>query len=98
MVKTGGDGQIVRLRDVGRVELAARSQDVSNFLDDMSSAGIRVFRLPGSNTLATAARIKAKMQELSEQFPDDVDYRIVYDTTPTSPNRSTRCSRPSATR
>ena len=82
VVKTGGDGQIVRLRDIGRVELGARSQDVSNVLDGMPSAGIGVFQLPGSNALATAARIKAKMNELSQRFPEDVDYRIVYDTTP----------------
>jgi multidrug efflux pump len=82
IVKTGQQGQITRLRDVGRVELGAKNQDVSSYLDGMPSAGIGVFQLPGSNALATADRVKAKMEELKERFPEGVDYRICYDTTP----------------
>lgn len=82
VVKTGADGQITRLRDVGRVELGAKSQDTANYLDDSPSAGIGVFQLPGSNALDTAQRIKAKMAELKERFPEGLDFRIYYDTTP----------------
>jgi len=82
VVKTGAQGQITRLRDVGRVELGAKSEDVANYLDDDPSAGIGVFQLPGSNALATAERVKAKMTVLKERFPEGLDYRIYYDTTP----------------
>jgi multidrug efflux pump len=82
VVKTGPQGQITRLRDVGRVELGARNQDIANYLDDRPSQGIGVFQLPGSNALDTAARVKAKMAELAKRFPEGLEYRIYYDTTP----------------
>ena len=82
VVKTGPQGQITRLRDVGRVELGAKSQDTANYLDDSPSAGIGVFQLPGSNALDTARRVKSKMAELKQRFPEGLDFRIYYDTTP----------------
>ena len=82
VVKTGPNGQITRLRDVGRVELGAKSQDTANYLDDSPSAGIGVFQLPGSNALDTARRVKSKMAELRQRFPEGLDFRIYYDTTP----------------
>jgi multidrug efflux pump len=83
VIKSGDRGQIVLLRDVARVELGARNQDVSCTLDGKPSAGLAVFQLPGSNALATADRVKAKMQELKKkQFQQGLDYAIVYDTTP----------------
>ena len=82
IVKAEGDGRVVRLRDVARIELGARSSDSTTRMDGMPAAGIGVFQLPGSNALAASDRVKAKMKELSERFPEDVEYRIVYDTTP----------------
>ena len=68
VVKTGGQGQITRLRDLGRIELGAKNQDVRNYLDGSPSAGVGVFQLPGANALETADRVKAKMQELKERL------------------------------
>jgi len=82
IIKTGDLGQITRLGDVARVELGARSQDVNNKLDGTPMANIGIFQLPGSNALATAERVKAKMEELKQRFPEGVDYHIYYDTTP----------------
>jgi multidrug efflux pump len=82
IVKTGADGQVVRLADVGRVELGAKNQDVNNYLDGRPAAGMGIFQLPGSNALETADRVKDKMKELSRRFPDGVEYKIHYDTTP----------------
>jgi multidrug efflux pump len=82
IVKKGADGRITRLRDVGRVELGAKSEDRNNYIDGMPSMGIGVFQLPGSNALATAERVKAKMRELKKRFPQGLDYHIYYDTTP----------------
>ncbi|MCY2987582.1 MAG: multidrug efflux RND transporter permease subunit [Planctomycetota bacterium] len=82
VVKYGEDGQIIRLGDVARTDLGAKNQDVNSYLDDMPSAGIGVFQLPGSNALATAERVRAKMEELKQRFPEGVEYRICYDTTP----------------
>ena len=82
IIKNGSEGQIIRLRDVARVELGARNQDVNSYLDDYPAAGLAVFQLPGTNALTTAAAVKARMKELEKRFPDDLKYEIRYDTTP----------------
>jgi multidrug efflux pump len=95
IVKTGGTGQIVRLKDVvseqrqtsdgqslGGIELGAKSQDTACTLDGSPSVGLAIYQLPGSNALDTANRIRERMVELKALFPEDVDYQIVYDTTP----------------
>jgi multidrug efflux pump len=81
IIKTGSNGQITRIRDVGHVELGAKNSDVNSYLDGKPSIMMAVFQLPGSNALATADGIKAEMARLKERFPQGVDYRIVYDTT-----------------
>ena len=81
IIKTGGQGQITRLRDVARVELGAKNVDVSSYLDGQPSITLAVFQLPGANALATAENIRHEMQKLKEQFPSGIDYKIIYDTT-----------------
>jgi len=83
ILKTGQNGQVTRIRDVGRVELGAKSQDQACTLDGKPSVGLAVFQMPGSNAVATADLVRAKMEQLKErQFPAGLDYAIVYDTTP----------------
>ncbi len=82
VVKTGSRGEIVRLRDLARIELGAKNQDQACTLDGGPSVGLAIFQLPGSNALATAEGIRAKMAELKQRFPAGLDYAIVYDTTP----------------
>jgi multidrug efflux pump len=82
IIKSGDQGEITRLRDVGRVDLGAKNQDVNSYLDGKPSAGAGVFQLPGANALETAQRVKDKMKELAQRFPEGIDYRIAYDTTP----------------
>jgi hydrophobe/amphiphile efflux-1 (HAE1) family protein len=83
----GGDtaeaASIVRIRDVAtKVELGAQQYDQSATLDGKPTVALSVFQLPDSNALKTADGVKAKMEELKKRFPEGVDYRIVYDTTP----------------
>jgi multidrug efflux pump len=82
IIKTGTSGEVTRLRDVARLELGAKNQDQSCSLDGKPSIGLAIFQLPGSNALATADRIRVKMEELKARFPAGLDYAIVYDTTP----------------
>jgi len=82
IVKTGTAGEVTRLRDIARIELGAKTQDQSCTLDGKPTAGLAVFQLPGSNALDTAEQVQAKMEELSGRFPEGLEYRIVYDTTP----------------
>ncbi len=81
---------IVRLRDVvtretdgrPRVELGAQQYEQSSTLDGQPAVALSIFQLPGTNALQTANGIYAKMQDLKTRFPEGLDYRIVYDTTP----------------
>jgi len=67
------------------IELGAKNYDVNSYLGTKDqrypAATLAVFQLPGSNAIATADAIKAKMKELQSRFPAGVEYRIVYDTT-----------------
>ncbi|QDU29764.1 Efflux pump membrane transporter BepG [Anatilimnocola aggregata] len=82
IVHAAPDGRKVYIRDVGRVELAARSYDVSNRFDQKPTVGLAIFQLPDANALETADMIKAKMKELSADFPEGCEYEVGYDTTP----------------
>ena len=74
-------GEIVRLSDVGRVELGAKNYDMSSRLDGRESITIAVFQRPGSNALATAAGVRQAMKKLALEFPAGLEHAIHYDTT-----------------
>src|SRR4051794_36168636 len=82
VLNTGSDGEVTYLRDVGRTELGAKSQDQSLTLNGKPSVGLAIFQLPGSNALDVGDRIKSSMRELATRFPEGIQYRVAYDTTP----------------
>ncbi len=81
---------IVYLKDVvtrgpdgkPKVELGAQQYDQSCTLDGQPSVALSIYQLPGSNALETARSVYDKMRELKTRFPEGLDYKIVYDTTP----------------
>jgi multidrug efflux pump len=73
---------IVRVKDVAEIELGAQNYDQIAKADGEPSTGIALFQLPGSNALDVATRIKERMEVLKRDFPEGLEYRIVYDTTP----------------
>src|SRR5213075_302864 len=81
IVKTGANGQVTRVRDIARVELAARDYTVNSGLGGKPATAIAIFQLPGSNALATSDVVRKKMAELKQRFPAGLDYTIVYDPT-----------------
>ncbi|BCT93420.1 multidrug efflux RND transporter permease subunit [Lysobacter helvus] len=81
VLKAGDDGQVVRLSDVARVELAAGDYTLRARLDGMDAAAVGVFQAPGANALAIRDGVVAKMEQLKTRFPPGVEYRTVYDTT-----------------
>jgi multidrug efflux pump len=81
VVKVGSNGQITRVRDVGRAEIGAKNYDVNSYLDGQPCITLAVYQLPGSNALTTADEVKKSMTELKAAFPTGIDYKIVYDTT-----------------
>ncbi len=82
ILKTDNSGRVVRVRDVATYELGAQSYDQSCTLDGQPSVALSIYQLPGSNALEVAHQVRTKMEELKTTFPEDVDYAIVYDTTP----------------
>src|SRR5438445_22865 len=81
IIKTGGSGRMTRLRDIARVELGARDCSANSYLDGKPAMAIAVLQRPGSNALATANGVRKTMAELSKNFPQGLEYRIVYDPT-----------------
>ena len=81
IVKTGSNGDVTRLRDVGRVELGAQTYSQNFALDNLPATGIGVFQTPGANALDVATSVKKKMAELSAAFPQGLKYDIPFDTT-----------------
>jgi hydrophobe/amphiphile efflux-1 (HAE1) family protein len=82
VVKRGAHGQLVRVKDVGRVVLGARAEDVSNRFDTKPTVGLAIFILPEANALETADAVKAAVQEMSKEFPQGITHEVGYDTSP----------------
>jgi hydrophobe/amphiphile efflux-1 (HAE1) family protein len=81
IIKTGSDGELTRLRDVARIELAAGSYSLRSMLNNKDAVGIGIFQAPGSNALALSTAVRETMAELKQRFPEGVDFSIVYDPT-----------------
>ncbi len=81
VLRSGDDGQVVRLHDVARVELGADAYGVTSTFKGMPSAVMAVYQIPGANAIDVADGVKAKMTELAKKFPKGLDYNIVYDNT-----------------
>ncbi len=79
VLRANSDGSTVRLADVARIELGAQGYATSARLNGNPSTGIGVQLAPTGNALATAAAIRAKMEELQKYFPQGVSYAIPYD-------------------
>jgi hydrophobe/amphiphile efflux-1 (HAE1) family protein len=81
VVKTGSHGERVQLRDVARVELGASDYALRSLLNNRPAVALPILQLPGSNAIATSNAVRAAMTELKKNFPDGLDYDIVYDPT-----------------
>jgi len=80
IVGSKADGSFIRIKDIGRVELGARSYSNLSLLDGKPAAAISISLVPGANALETAHLVKAQLARLAAEFPKGLDYRIVYDT------------------
>lgn len=76
---TGDDGTLIKLKDVGRVELGAENYNTFVQYSGQESMGYGIRQSPGSNALEVAAAVKTRMKELAENFPPGISYEIPYD-------------------
>src|SRR5512135_1668899 len=81
-VRVNPDGSIVRIKDVGRIELGTDAYDIEAFFNGKPAAGMAIRQAAGANALETADRVKAKMTEMSRYFPPGMKVVYPYDTTP----------------
>ncbi len=81
VLKSGDDGEVVRLSDVARVELGAGDYTLRSQLDGKNAVGIGVFQAPGANALDIQKNVIATMDGMARRFPDGIKYEAVYDTT-----------------
>lgn len=81
IVRTSADGGIVRVRDIARIELGAKTYSSISQLNGKPAATIAIYQAPGSNALGVAEAVRAQMETLQSRFPDDVSYQVIYDST-----------------
>jgi multidrug efflux pump len=81
IVHTNADGAVTQLKDVARLELGSNSYDLRSLLNNKSAVAIGIFEAPNANALQLSANVRAKMEELKKDFPEGVDYDVVYDPT-----------------
>jgi hydrophobic/amphiphilic exporter-1 (mainly G- bacteria), HAE1 family len=81
IVKTGSNGDVTRVRDVGSVELGAQTYSQIFSLNKQPATGIGVFQSPGANALDVEKAVEKKMAELAKAFPEGIKYDTPFDTT-----------------
>ncbi|MCY7296628.1 efflux RND transporter permease subunit [Alteromonas sp. a30] len=81
IIKVSEQGQITRLKEVADIKLGSESYTLRSLLNNQQAVAIPVFQSPGSNAIQISDDVRAKMKELSQYFPQGLDYSIVYDPT-----------------
>jgi multidrug efflux pump len=76
------DGRQLRIKDIGRVTLDAKSFDLNVCLDGKPTIFLAIFQMPDANALEVRERVIAKLEELKRSFPEGLDYDVGFDTTP----------------
>ncbi|BAZ26859.1 Hydrophobe/amphiphile efflux-1 HAE1 [Kalymmatonema gypsitolerans NIES-4073] len=81
VIKTGQNGTLVKLKDVGRAELGAENYNTFLRFRGQEGVGIGIFPIPGSNALTVAKAVKEEMARLEPDFPPGMEYKVAFDTT-----------------
>src|SRR5271165_4575485 len=79
--QTAQGGRLIRVSDIGRIELGSQTYSQVFRLNGQPAAGIGIYQTPEANSLQVGKEVKAKMAELSRRFPEGLHYAIPYDTT-----------------
>ncbi|MGR5294292.1 efflux RND transporter permease subunit [Vibrio mediterranei] len=81
IIRSNPDGSAVYMSDIARIELGAASYDAEAMLDNKPSALLFIYQSSGANALEVAKGVHEELSRLREQFPEDMDYKVLYDTT-----------------
>lgn len=81
VLRSDSNGGVLRLRDVARVELGSQSYAAFSRFNGRPAVLFAVYQLPESNALDVANNVQAKMNELGDSFPANIEQKLVYDVT-----------------
>jgi HAE1 family hydrophobic/amphiphilic exporter-1 len=81
VLRANADGSVIRVKDVARVEMSAKSQDRYSRFNGAPAAALGIYQTPGSNAVEVAGHIRATLRELATRFPDDLAYNVFFDST-----------------
>jgi multidrug efflux pump len=81
IVKTGPHGEKTLLKDLARVELGASGYSLRSLLNNKTAVAIPIFQSPGANAIELSENVRHTMEDLKKNFPDGIDYSVVYDPT-----------------
>ena len=81
VIRTGPQGQQLKLSSVARVELGANRYSLRSLLDNQPAVGIQINQDPSASALEVASAVRSAMQELQKGFPQGIEHRVAYDPT-----------------
>jgi multidrug efflux pump len=81
IVRAGENGEITRVKDIARVELGSSQYALRSLLNNQPAVAIPIFQRPGSNAIDISNEVRGEMELLKKNFPEGMDYSIVYDPT-----------------
>jgi hydrophobe/amphiphile efflux-1 (HAE1) family protein len=81
IVKTGPYGEKTFLKDVARIELGAAGYALRSILNNKPAVALPIFQSPGANALELSKHVRATMADLKKNFPEGLDFAVVYDPT-----------------
>ena len=81
ILRANPDGSILHLKDVARIELGAQTYNLNGRYEGKPAAVMAVYQLPGTNAVETAKNVRARMDQLTKNFPPDMAYHVALDTT-----------------
>ncbi len=79
--QTAQGGRLIRIKDIGRIELGSQTYSQQCYLNGKPAAGIAIYQTPDANSLQVGKEVAAKMAQLARRFPQDLAYDIPYNTT-----------------
>ena len=81
IVKTGPNGEKIQLKDLARLELGASGYSLRSLLNNRTAVALPIFQSPGANAIQLSDNVRHTMEELKKNFPEGLDYAVVYDPT-----------------
>ncbi|HTR85721.1 MAG TPA: multidrug efflux RND transporter permease subunit [Reyranella sp.] len=81
IVRANPDGSVVRVKDVSRADVGAKTQERYSRFNGAPTAAIGIYQSPGANAVDVARQVRATMEDLRQRFPDDVAYNLLWDNT-----------------